>query len=693
MSFGYYPVIGGDIEDRAFYYPYIANGPYSVVYKAQLDALKKDYAAKKAELEALKQQPAQSPEDKLMTSIADTVTKSNQALLDFMAERDGKTKALAEAQEKIKTLETQGATDAEKIAKLEAEVEKLNGLIAECRKEIEELESENADHLEQIEKLETQQVDQALKDRIKTLEAQCTMFEEKIAKAEAMSAALYQAEHANVEAAKADIERLRKARDDIERKWCDDKRFIKELENEVSGMHAKLDKVQCELDAEKARGSLDGTPDGQTAHSRIKYLEEEVTALHAMLATRKVELVAAEKDVRNTRAFYFTAKEKLSAAEDQIAEYKDKIADLERQLAEKSRAHVCGTIDFQQATVLGEAKAKIKELEEALKARERQAFDAKAECDNLKIEHERKATLIYEKQLSLEHQLRHRRAKLDELEALREKMEEEARERNENIAELHKICEGTEKQLQETIEKKKEQRAKYEREIADLRAKLEGGEQSVVDLQVEISDKNRAIAELEMAVEEKTVRLKERDDALEQVRGNLEAVVATINERIEKEIEAGKGKDRCVALMTGVIREYGHRHQDLQSKLSDAKDAHAKLEMELATKSLLVRKMESEQDRLEIKLDEAERKARRFADQLAQHSDDLNLARLLINRLDALERLSAKSSPWHPAARKAIDEFLAKWSPDENMDALTRSFSETAISRLARSTSTPTKDQ
>ena len=456
----------------------------------------------------------------------------------------------------------------ELIKELRAHQETLNKQITDLKETVKGKDAEIAKLNEKITTLDT---------KIDTLTKENTGLKEKLATANQ--------EILNLKAKVTDLEGQVK---DLTEKLNAKETEIKTLNDTITTLKEKI----ATLEAEKAK-------DKEAYEKEKANLEKQVQDAKDSLTTKETELNSIKEELKTANNDLAAEKAKTSGLTEQVKAKDEKIADLEKQIADlKKKAEEAGnnntTIIKEKETIiekltsekaelekqLATEKAKNEMLEKQITDLNKKADKASEDLNNAKTkisDLEKQLAVEQEKNKTLTEQLNKITTDLDaktkEVETLNKTVTDLKAQIAKITAEQAKdkeACEKAKAELQEKLDKANQELTTKNTELDNIKKELE---QAKKDLAAEQA-KNAGLTEKTKAQEEKIAGLEEQLKALQGKLDKADTDLKAANEKIaelEKELAA---KDADNKNLTAQVEKLG---KDLEAKTTEVNNLNAKI--------------------------------------------------------------------------------------------------------------------
>ena len=505
----------------------------------------------------------------------------------------------------------------ELIKELRAHQETLNKQITDLKETVKGKDAEIAKLNEKITTLDT---------KIDTLTKENTGLKEKLATANQ--------EILNLKAKVTDLEGQVK---DLTEKLNAKETEIKTLNDTITTLKEKI----ATLEAEKAK-------DKEAYEKEKANLEKQVQDAKDSLTTKETELNSIKEELKTANNDLAAEKAKTSGLTEQVKAKDEKIADLEKQIADlKKKAEEAGnnntTIIKEKETIiekltsekaelekqLATEKAKNEMLEKQITDLNKKADKASEDLNNAKTkisDLEKQLAVEQEKNKTLTEQLNKITTDLDaktkEVETLNKTVTDLKAQIAKITAEQAKdkeACEKAKAELQEKLDKANQELTTKNTELDNIKKELE---QAKKDLAAEQA-KNAGLTEKTKAQEEKIAGLEEQLKALQGKLDKADTDLKAANEKIaelEKELAA---KDADNKNLTAQVEKLG---KDLEAKTTEVKtltDRVTELEKQVSEKTAQGVADKAEIERLKAELAELKNKLQTKSDEADKLSKEI----------------------------------------------------------------------
>ncbi|XP_051475180.1 kinesin-like protein KIF20B isoform X2 [Apus apus] len=378
-------------------------------------------------------------------------------------------------------------------------------------------------------------------------------------------------------------EQIRKKTQDFEKQAAEDHRVIAEFEEEITSYKGKIRELECLLEAFRAK-------------------DDSVTELEVVLKEKESIILKLESNTVALQEKCIRSDKKMKELSDQEANLKEEVVHLVNSLEnmkcciqenEKKEEEQMQSIELLRKD-LSESCALVQSLKKDLQRKEEEYTDLKDKFSDAK----KQIQQVQKEVCTVQSEEKFLRNKVDELEKIKNQLNEELEIKQRTILQLKKELLNNEKleEISKQYEKThKDLRAK-ERIIEDMRMTLEEQEQTQIEqdqvLEAKLEETNRLVLELEAWKQKYEELNKQADSDWQQKMNKNEEKNINENEEImklRKELEENEAKyqvDRKKWLeeKTGLIHQVkeaeSHRNREMRKFVED-RERHVKQQEEI----------------------------------------------------------------------------------------------------------------
>lgn len=407
---------------------------------------------------------------------------------------------------------------------------------------------------------------------------------------------------------------------------------ITELQDEIEERKAALDVKIAECNAIKEDLRVSKKAE-KALEEKVRYLDDEVELLSATLEEEKEN---TDEEISIARAEVETLRQKLNATRLEFTRLENQHGKA-RSEAQAVRGDLEAEAQAQQQLKedLQDANKRLENVKKEKQHLQEQLANASSQANNLRVT----AMEIEAERDELKSQLQQLSRKVDttkhldqekaELRKAKSKVEIDLQRANDEQAILEQRASDLEADLQDAIVSAREQKAKLEKQVRDLKNQLKilNGER---ESERQVAERN--IANLEGRIDE-ILKLDRQDGGLEleleSLRANLSDARKRENELIQKESASRK-----------TVREFRHQIDKLERDLLDAQNAVALRSSPTASSPRSGRKSEVEELRRQISSNQEQLRElrskvktleRKFSDQKAAY-EQLEIEKSLVDQ-------------------------------------------------------------